>query len=88
MLQEWRDLIMDHTKFSWSHELAPKLSCTHARTYACTRGFLIQCSLFAHARATNPCERGDFWPRSGFGNFDLLLLLAAAAAQIPNEISP
>jgi hypothetical protein len=27
--------------------------------------------------------------RSGFGNFDLLLLLlAAAAAQIPDEISP
>jgi hypothetical protein len=25
MLQEWRDLIMDHTKFSWSHELAPEL---------------------------------------------------------------
>ncbi len=25
MLQEWRDLIMDHTKFSWSHELVPEL---------------------------------------------------------------
>jgi len=31
----------------------------------------------------------DFWPRPGFGNFDLLLLLllAAAAARIPDEIS-
>jgi hypothetical protein len=30
----------------------------------------------------------DFWLRSGFGNFDLLLfLLAATAAQIPDEIS-
>jgi hypothetical protein len=25
MLQEWRDLIIDHTKFSWSHELVPEL---------------------------------------------------------------
>ncbi|CAM6049554.1 unnamed protein product [Sphagnum compactum] len=24
MLHEWRDQIMDHTKFSWSHELAPE----------------------------------------------------------------
>jgi hypothetical protein len=31
----------------------------------------------------------DLWPRSGFGNFDLLLfLLAVAAAQILDEISP
>ncbi len=60
-----------------------------ARTYACTRGFLIQCSLFACAWATNPREREEFWPWSGFGNFDLLLLLlVAAATRIPNEISP
>jgi hypothetical protein len=25
MLQEWRDLIIDHTKFNWSHELPPEL---------------------------------------------------------------
>ncbi len=31
----------------------------------------------------------DFWPQSGFGNFDLLLfILAAVAVRIPNEISP
>jgi len=31
----------------------------------------------------------DLWLRSGFGNFDLLLfLLAAAATRIPDEISP
>jgi len=30
----------------------------------------------------------DFWPRSGFGNFDLLFfLLVATAAQILDEIS-
>jgi hypothetical protein len=30
----------------------------------------------------------DFWPRLGFGNFDLLLLLATAVARILDEISP
>jgi hypothetical protein len=47
-------------------------------------------SLFARTRATNLSEREDFWPRSGFGNFDLLLLLLliAAATRIPDEISP
>jgi hypothetical protein len=25
MLQEWRDLIIDHTRFSYSHEVAPEL---------------------------------------------------------------
>jgi hypothetical protein len=33
MLQEWRDLIMDHTKFSWSHELAPKLLFPTQKTH-------------------------------------------------------
>jgi hypothetical protein len=31
---------------------------------------------------TNPREQEDFWPRSGFGNFDLLLLLAAHETNI------
>jgi len=30
----------------------------------------------------------DFWPRSGFRNFDLLLLLLAVVVRIPDEISP
>jgi hypothetical protein len=37
----------------------------------------------------SPSSMEDIWPRSGFGNFDLLLLLlVAAAARIPDEISP
>jgi hypothetical protein len=40
-------------------------------------------------QAFSPSSMEDFWPRSGFGNFDLLpLLLTAAAARIPDEISP
>ncbi len=44
----------------------------------------------SHFKQTfSPSSMEDLWPRSGFGNFDLLLLLlAVAAAQIPDEISP
>jgi hypothetical protein len=36
-------------------------------------------------QAFSPLSMEDFWPRSRFGNFDLLLLLAVA--RIPDEIS-
>ncbi len=40
-------------------------------------------------QAFSPSSMEDLWPRSGFGNFDLLLLLlTATAAWIPDKIFP
>ncbi len=49
---------------------AQYLAHTHARAVSSSN------ALSSHP-PTNPREREDFWPRSGFGNFDLLLLVAA-----------
>jgi hypothetical protein len=68
----------------WARGQKKQRSISHARTVSSSN------ALSSHAHGDppiNPREQEDLWLRLGFGNFDLLLL-AIAAARIPDEISP